>query len=320
MPDPVTDESRYAAITRGLAERALGMAVDASPFRPAEGQLRLPMTIAVPAARLLGGVDDPDSIDAFVASLDALVQTAEAGSGPPDLTDGQGHTRPVYYLFCVHLMLSAIAAQKQAVVERVGADWADRLVAFMRPIQSMRVADDKIEDDGLASAQVNELLWRGLCELEWSLLIDCESGGMIAIHLIERVQNLTGPGGALHVQTPDDTPDAWVYRELTGLHALHLASQVARDVGWAARCGQVALYHLGHTQPDYTTYQPWGLAAFAEGESTAVFAEQQLHDVQTHLAIEGPGGALMPGLLLADASASLDGRIVGAWQRFRFQG
>ncbi|XAL98538.1 hypothetical protein OT109_13230 [Phycisphaeraceae bacterium D3-23] len=126
--------------------------------------------------------------------------------------------------------------------------------------------------------------------------------------------------GALHTQTADDTPDAWVYRELTGLHALHLASQVARGAGWAARCALVAEYHLEHTQPDYTTYQPWALPAFAEGDATAVFAEQQLHDVQTHLAIEGQGGALLPGLLLADASASLDGRIVGAWQRYRFQG
>ena len=47
------------------------------------------------------------------------------------------------------------------------------------------------------------------------------------------------------------------------------------------------------------------MAAFLGRPETVPFAEQQLHDVESHLAIAGPAGALLPGLLLADAYASL---------------
>ncbi|MEM9415599.1 MAG: hypothetical protein AAGA29_09010 [Planctomycetota bacterium] len=320
MPDPTPPDSRSAALTRMLALRAMGMAVDASPFRPAQGTTRSSMLHAIPAARVLLGDDSPGALDAMADELAGFASFAQASGDAPILTDGQGHTRPVYYPLCVHLMLSALAMQRQHVTQRLGDSWADRLAAFMRPIQAARVADDQMDDEELTAGEVGVLLWNALCELQWSLLTRCEFDGFIAMRLIDRVAGIGGAGGALHPQAHDDTPDRWVYRELTGLHALHLASQVARGAGWAARSAMVAEYHLGHTQPDYTTYQPWALSAFAEGESTAVFAEQQLHDVQTHLAIEGPGGALLPGLLLADASASLDGRIVSVWQRYRFQG
>ncbi|MFI4859970.1 MAG: hypothetical protein ACIAXF_04730 [Phycisphaerales bacterium JB063] len=320
MPDHATTADRHAALTRMLAGRALEMAVDAAPHRPAQGSARYSMLHAAPAARVLLGADDSATLDHLADQLLALASAAADPAHPPELTDGQGHHRPVYGPLCVHLMLSALAVQRSQVVERLGDAWASRVSPIMTPIRASRVEDAELDDAELMALPINTLLWRALCELEWALLTNQAFDGALAMRVIERVQNLVGADGALHPQTADDTPDAWVYRELTGLHALHLASQVGRGAGWAARCAQVSAYHLDHTQPDYTTYQPWALSAFAEGESTAVFAEQQLHDVQTHLAIEGPGGALLPGLLLADAAASLDGRIVGAWQRYRFQG
>ncbi|MEM9882254.1 MAG: hypothetical protein AAF800_04985 [Planctomycetota bacterium] len=123
------------------------------------------------------------------------------------------------------------------------------------------------------------------------------------------LDELLGLGdGCLHPQSLDETPDHWTYRELAGLHALGalIASAGADAPGrWRERAEQIAVYHQHHTQPDYTTYQPWALAVFFSYDETRPFAEQQLHDTQTHLQIEGGPGALLPALLLADAAASL---------------
>ncbi len=110
----------------------------------------------------------------------------------------------------------------------------------------------------------------------------------------------------LHEQTLDDAPEDWTYRELVGLHALLHLAVLHRDSTPLEIAKQVALYHQHHTQPDYTTYQPWGLPAFLAFPETIPFAEQQLHDVTTHLALEGGPGALLPGLLLADTVWALE--------------
>ena len=108
------------------------------------------------------------------------------------------------------------------------------------------------------------------------------------------------------VQSIDEAPDAWVYREMTSLHGLFGLFSVYDDMALENRCLGICRYHLQHTQPDYTTYQPWALAAFLYFPETVAFGEQQLHDVATHLSVEGPPGALVPGLLLADAWATLN--------------
>jgi hypothetical protein len=111
--------------------------------------------------------------------------------------------------------------------------------------------------------------------------------------------------GPLQPLSPDTPPDQWTYLELVGLHALHAITQADDRPAWRDRLVQVTGFHQQHTQPDYTTYQPWALAAFLSNPETTWFAEQQLHDVESHLAIEGGGGAVLPALLLSDAYASL---------------
>lgn len=110
---------------------------------------------------------------------------------------------------------------------------------------------------------------------------------------------------SLHAQALDDGIDFWTYREMVGVHALHLLAERHQREDWRQRLIEITNYHQYHTQPDYTTYQPWGLAAFLSNPDTIMFGEQQLHDVQTHLQIEGGPGAVLPALLLADAYASL---------------
>lgn len=323
MPVMPTDESRYAALARGLAVRALDMAVDASPYRPRAGETRVSMLAARPAARLALDPDDAAGRDDYGRALAERIGTAaEPTAVPtgPQFVDGAGHRREVYGPLVAHLFLNAwVLSGRDAAPSDQGLPMA--IDDMVRP----RAADGRIDadtdwDEPASASRVAGALWRSVVTLEGALLHNAADDGLAALGVIRRIADAPGPGGALHAQAPDDTPDAWVYRELTGLHALHLISQITRDPGWSTRCAQVAAYHLAHTQPDYTTYQPWALACFAEQPETAGFAEQQLHDVQTHLAIEGPGGALLPGLLLADAVAAMDGRIVSAWMRLRFEG
>src|SRR5690606_9803795 len=112
------------------------------------------------------------------------------------------------------------------------------------------------------------------------------------------------PAEALHGHDANEPLDFWTYRELAGLHALaRLAAMPGRSSrpDWQARVAQIAAFHLDHTQPDYTTYEPWALFAFAGSPHTALFAEQQLHDATTHLGQSGGSAAVMVALLLADA-------------------
>jgi hypothetical protein len=162
------------------------------------------------------------------------------------------------------------------------------------------------------------VLWRSLVKAEVARLTGDAYAASAALGTIHRIANEPGKDGALHGLGLDDLLDSWTYRELSGLHALHAAARGMDDFPLTARCGQVAAFHQGHTQPDYTTYQPWGLWAFSYDGATAMFAEQQLHDVATHLSVEGPGGALLPALLLAEASAGMDGRLAGLWRSRRF--
>lgn len=205
-----------------------------------------------------------------------LLGEADAAPPPPtdrDVTfvDGRGHQRPVYRALAAYLH------------HRATGDCP----ALLRP--------------DVKSGDVSQQLWSA-----WHAL----AAGGTDLNPAHRI--VEAHDGCLAPQSLDEGPDHWTYRELVGLHALHALIELcdARDdleipPTWRQRVLQITAYHQNHTQPDYTTYQPWGLAAFLSNPETTWFAEQQLHDVATHLSIEGGPGALLPALLLADAFASI---------------
>lgn len=184
--------------------------------------------------------------------------------------DGRGHSRPVYRYLAAYLYHRKTGEPPTPV-------------------------DTEIRGD------VSLELWQGWHDL---------ASGRGDLEAIDRL--VTACDGPLHEQTPDDPPDHWTYRELVGLHALHSITEMPWRIDgfdvparWRQRVLEITNYHQHHTQPDYTTYQPWALAAFLSNPDTVMFAEQQLHDVQTHLQIEGGPGAVLPALLLADAFVSI---------------
>ncbi|MEM7626960.1 MAG: hypothetical protein AAF333_15300 [Planctomycetota bacterium] len=251
------DLSRYAAMVQDLAQRAIAMAVDASPHRPAPGEERYSLTQLLPTARCLLG-------------------EADAAAPPPTdrdvaFVDGRGHQRPVYRTLAAYLHQRATGhCPGLLALEGAGNDVAQQLWTAWHAI----------------AAGGNDL---------------APVHGVVESH-----------DGCLAPQSLDEGPDHWTYRELVGLQALqalveHCANnnELEDQPAWRRRIVEITNYHQDHTQPDYTTYQPWGLAAFLSNPQTTWFAEQQLHDVATHLRVEGGPGALLPALLLADAFASI---------------
>ena len=110
------------------------------------------------------------------------------------------------------------------------------------------------------------------------------------------VDDLPAGDGPLHEQGPDDAPDFWTYQELTALHAWDALAEWFDDPRGRDRVAAAARWHVGHTQPDYTTYQPWALAAFGRRAETRGFAEQQLHDAETQLNLAGGAGSVVAGV------------------------
>jgi len=122
----------------------------------------------------------------------------------------------------------------------------------------------------------------------------------------QRLTPADGSVGNLHPLDAETCLDAFVFDELCALHAGFLAALAAPEPAGPTyplgsrlqRMRRVALYHVANTQPDNTTNQPWGLAAFAYWPETRDFAVQQLHDTRTWLAAHpGPAPGLIAGLL-----------------------
>lgn len=279
----IDTRARYAAVTRQLAERAVSVATDSAPHRAREGEHRWPIARALPAARVLIDLAGSEEIAALSVSAEQLGDTlAEARH---QVTDGFGHARPIYPFVAIHLLGTAA-----------------RLVDCCETLSHLRRAATTLLDNASDQDDPRLGVWRRVVARQ---------------HGIHEAEQLPLPSGLPAPLVPlglNDLIDSWTYYELVGVHGLHLCGMLEADMTLTQRVQSATYYHLGHTQPDYTTYQPWGLAAFVSDTHTAVFAEQQLHDVATHLSIEGPGSAVMPALLLADALATMTGRTQQAWE------
>lgn len=285
MQSGMTGQGNLATVTMQLATKAISIATDASPHRAPEGEQRWSLANLLPAARVLIGQGSETDRDAIEDLAWGLTDTLNNSAGR--VTDGFGHTRPIYAWFAIYQLGTAAWSIGDHGAVAMMADAVEQL--RNRP-ETARENDPRLT------------VWRHL---------------LASFHSINEDAPLMMPANEPAPLVPlgrDDLIDAWTYRELVGLHGLYLYGLLRSHPESLHHAQHAAAYHLGHTQPDYTTYQPWGLAAFAADPMTAVFAEQQLHDVATHLSIEGPGGAVMPALLLADSAAAMSGTLTQIWR------
>ena len=72
--------------------------------------------------------------------------------------------------------------------------------------------------------------------------------------------------------------DRFVYDELVAIHAAYNSAKFLGGKEMMEQVHRAVRWHVDNTQPDNTTNEPWGLAAFSALDETGTFAEQQLHD------------------------------------------
>lgn len=282
MQEFASQFSRYRGLVSHLAGAALAAAERGAPDKPGADSLM----IALPAARtLLTG----EALAETTVTLQTLAQSAGRWV---TLT---GQHRPVYDPLAAHLVMRAMAIGNQPAAAR---DHLTTLSARLKPEPPRRET-------------VALVLWQALCRMEAGDRLNDSAAVDEAVRCVERVladSPSATPDKApapLHAQRTDDQLDHWTYRELSGLHALANLALHADRADWWAAVDRIVDFHMEHTQPDYTTYEPWAVHAFLRRAATRVFAEQQLHDTQTNLHITGPDAALLPALLLADAAQAM---------------
>ena len=211
-----------------------------------------------------------------------------------------------------------VASLMAAVPARRGCCWARAQASDLSPFPE---ADRYVDGRG-QHREVYRLLMRVVLgragahvpptlEVPEAATIDTQAMALYASHAggqaraaVRRRAHVGGGPPAARAAARRRAPTSWSSRELVAIHGTMGVVSLGAEGLWPA-VAAAARHRRRVTQPDYTTYQPWGLAAFLTEPSTRPFAEQQLHDVQTHLAVEGAGGSLIAGLLLADASAQL---------------
>lgn len=302
MPNP-TDPLPHI---RELARQGLSITQDARVHADAKGEVRLSLAGLAPMALALLDRDRTQA-QAELKKQTAVLESAFGKIGgwaskrAVDACDGMGHVRPVYGALYAHVLLRALA--------------------FAHPVTPETLCEHNAAAE--AGEKLMELLcgtkigaWRNgpaddLAMVPWLNLLSAAQSAALAQpfthqhqaqNALESVAPETENAGALHAQGIGDTQDTWVYREMTALHALDRLACMTGSPELAARAKAACLYHQAHTQPDYTTYQPWALGAFLRQPETRSFADQQLHDVAAHFAIEGGPGAAVAALLLADAA------------------
>jgi hypothetical protein len=276
-----------------LAQQALSLAASATPLLQTG---RPTLTLGLPPAQALLTADSAP-LDLHAPLTDLLAAAQAAPAKPPRVDDLLGHSRTVYHPYLLHLCICARAQRK---IDEPPAD--DSLISLLLKSAepALRYLDADVPSDDLAL-----VMWEAACLIDHRRVIGPNERSDRATAVVERITQRHQTARCLHPHQPDDLLDAWTYRELSALHALfHLAVMEDRP-DWRQRAHAVAMFHLEHTQPDYTTYQPWALAAFVDQSATRTFADQQLHDAQTHLHLQGSSGAVMIALLLADAAFTL---------------
>lgn len=279
---------------QALAERAIEMAIDASPHQPRPGEYCFSMMHGLRCAERLLGRSVPldetiNQLRLAAQVIEPLIEAEKDTSAAVRFVDGRGHARRAYRRLMLDLFEQTVDLSESSEEDSLGHE-----LLILGISDEPRISKQRDEPDP------SLVLW-SMLPLARQEAIDLTS----ITEIIDRLIGHPGEGRPLHEQKLEDSPDEWTYRDLVGLHALHHLAQLTGHTPWQQRVLEITAYHQNHTQPDYTTYQPWGLAAFLSNPDTVLFAEQQLHDTETHLNIEAGPGALLPALLLADAYASV---------------
>lgn len=298
MPTP------HHARLKELALQGLALAKDARAHADAKGQVRVSLAWLAPLLKAYVAGDGAPMKAELKAQVKILEDAFKKNGGweskkAVEACDGMGHARLAYGALYAHALLAVLARAYPVTAETVcdhneAAEVGEKL---MELLAGTRLGAWR----GASDAEAAMVPWLNVLSADQALAL-AQPFTHQAENCLDAVLPAETQEGALHAQGADVTPDVWVYRELTALHALDAVAQMTGDAALGERVAAACRYHQGHTQPDYTTYQPWALPAFLRRPETYPQAAQQLHDVATHFAIEGEGGAAVPAVILALAA------------------
>jgi hypothetical protein len=256
------------------------------------------VALGVPAARLL--LDDDPSLHLQLGQGMRALAAMGRGQGTPRLIGAHGDQREEYHLLVLHLHLGAFSHRYESMSQQVWSACEDSIEMAIQPAR----AAETFTAGPPPAARAATTIWQAMCLYEAGRLLQRDVDVEVAESIVHQVLSQPGPDGSFAERDPEESPDAWTYRELVGIHALANMALFTRNRQWAARVERIALHHLENTQPDHTTGEPWGLFAFLWSEKVRTFGEQQLHDAASYTSQAG-GGPGIAAMLLADAARCL---------------
>src|SRR5688572_15112163 len=292
--DVVGTFRRYAELLRG-----------AMPAQPTFQ----PTTESATGVQVERGVVFPAVMKARDASVSPYVNRLLELSGSDRLPgvaviDQGAHHRPVYRPLLVYSWLQAFRIVYETLPRGEFGRWEEGIRPWC----------------DLLEAELGEITWTGgampaplgasAAESAWTALALQVAGRVyvrdawtdLASHtfgkLMKSQQAQPGSRGTFLEASPGDNPETHAYHELVLLHAAASYAVQTEDRTLAAAVARNAEFHLGETQPDHATGQPWGVFAFAWHPQTRSLVEQILHAAQVNQPNGLDGVSLM---LLADA-------------------
>jgi hypothetical protein len=281
------DFARYAAILeRSIAGHA--------PFMPtAEDASTIQVERGTMLARALlndeiGGVEIDRLIDLSMGDRISRIVIADAS----------GHHRPVYRPLLIYSCLQTFRKVYELLPRSEFGRWEEGLRPWCDLLEAelgeMEWPSNSILPAG-RGASASEAAWNALALSIAGKVFIRDAWTDLAADTFGRLTRAQRPTGAWLAAAPADNPETHWYHELVLLHAAASYAVQTEDRPLASAVGRNASYHLGETQPDHATSQPWGVFAFIWDERTRTLADQVLHAAK---ATASGGVSLM---LLADA-------------------
>ncbi len=285
------DFNRYRSTLTSLATEVLNAAMAGNTSKGG-GPDRL-VLMGAAAAKLM--LEDDTALHGLLA--DGFRHLAKLGGRSPAVhSDPAGQFNDVYFPLVLHLHLAAFGQRYETLDSTT---WGACEQAIPAALQAARQCEQyaQIPPD---NDRVDVVLWQALCVLEQAQLlkrdIDAEWIDAVVHQILSKID-----APQLHQRNEDESIDAWMGREMAGLHAMANLALATRNQAWARRVQKIAMYHVKRRPVVNAADPPWALFAFSWSQSTRAFAEQWMQSIQQHREAITP----LAAMLVADAANAL---------------
>ncbi len=237
-----------------------------------------------------------------LARVERLIEVTRGGRlDTIAIVDRLGHHRPIYRPLLVYAWLSAFGLQYEDLPRSEFGRWEEALRAWSDLLEAElgEIGWDQTSAWAGRGSSASEACWIAAALHRAGKVYVRDVWLDLASDLFGKVVKSQQPSGAFLEVTKADSPEARWFDELAMLHAAAAYAVMAEDRTVAAAVKRNTEFHLGETQPDHATSQPFGLFAFIWNQETRSLADQLMHNVSTN-----PGDGVTQ-ILLADVMQCL---------------